>query len=109
MDLYDLPDDDSGLAETVHQRHKYVEHREHEHRHKQPHELVIDCVTHSWDYEYISADAILTLAGRGEEYEALHAEPGADQAGDPVPATVQVYLGNEHVHHFHTRLRKAQE
>lgn len=104
MDLHDLPDDDAGLAETIHQRHKYVEHREREREHRKPCRLVIDCIAHTWNGDAISGEEILALAGRGHEYEALHIGHEADVL---IRADDAVSLRSETVQHFRTRLRET--
>ena len=106
MNLYDSPDYGNSLADELHDRHERVEHHEHEHEHHhKPRHVIIDRVEHSWPDDYITGEQILALAGRSQEYEALHIRPD-HETDEPIATDARFYLGNEHVHFFRTDLRR---
>jgi hypothetical protein len=78
---------------------EFAAHHDH---HSKPYDLFINGVPFRWDHDYINPQQICELAGQGSDYEALQAPHGHE------PQTVlergkEVYLGNQHVHHFVTR------
>ena len=74
----------------------------HHDHHSKPYDLFVDDVPFRWEHDHISPQQICELAGKGSGYEVLRAPHGHE------PETVlehgkDVYLGNQHTHHFVTR------
>lgn len=95
--------DSDEVLETGRSSELIRPHAHHDH-HSKPYDVFVNGLPFSWDGDHITPQQICELAGQDSSYAAFQGKHGHDPQ-KLLEERKPVYLGNQHVHHFVTRLK----